>query len=149
MKHSTSTTTNGKKVARQSRDREFLDMYDKALASVLKQNISNPKRVAVRWTIYNSCPHYHVSFDRAYKVVSHLLRKGYAPLMPSLQASMWMEIAQRVRSLINDAGMSIAKAIDFVLTNCRASRFFISEHYAYTTLVDRARHERMKAKYGF
>ena len=134
-----SVVSNGKTQAREARDREFMETYRQALDMFLRQGVSNPKRLAVRWAIYHGAPHYHVSFDRAYKVVNHILHKGRNPLLPSLQAKMWLEIADRVNELIQSAGMSVSRALDFVLAHCRASRFFITEHYAYATLVDRAR----------
>jgi hypothetical protein len=58
---------------------------------------------------------------------------------------MWLEIARRVRELTVNGGVSVAQALDLVLTHCRASRFFISEHYAYANLLPRARKERRQA----
>lgn len=135
---------NGKRAARQKRDREFMETYLQALELFIKQGVRNPKRLAVRWAIKHGAPHYHVSYERAYKVITYMLRRGCNPLLPSLQAEMWQEIAERVRELIDSAGLSVVRAIDFVLVHCRASRFFITEHYAYATLVDRARRERRR-----
>ncbi|MBR1803647.1 MAG: hypothetical protein IJ775_01905 [Muribaculaceae bacterium] len=140
--HISTAEKSGKLAARQSRDREFLEIYNQALELFIKQGVPNPKRLAVRWAISHGAPHYHVSYERAYKVINHILHKGHNPLLPSLQACMWQEIAERVRELTESAGMSVARAVEFVLAHCRASRFFVTEHYAYATLVDRARKER-------
>lgn len=142
-----SNCRSGKAQARQSRDMEFLEAYKAALAQLIDAKVKNPKQHAVRWAIYNGAPHYHVSYDRAYKVVCQILQRNINPVKPSLQASMWLEIAERVRSLTMHCSVSVAKALELVLLNCRASRFFISEHYAYANLLPRARHERLGQKF--
>ncbi|MBQ0114499.1 MAG: hypothetical protein KBT10_01300 [Bacteroidales bacterium] len=124
----------GKHRNRLERDREFLTMYRQALDLMLAQHVRDPRREAIRFTIHHSSPRYHVSYERAYIVVCRILNGDGNPLVPSLQAQMWQEIADRVNSLRTSAGLSIARALDFVLEHCRASRFFISENYAYTRL---------------
>lgn len=136
----------GKKKARQERDHEFLETYKATLAQLINAKVKNPKMEAVRWTIHNGAPHYHVSYERAYRVVCQILRNGKVPVKPSLQARMWHEIAQRVCSLTQQGRVSVAKALELVLLHCRASRFFISEHYAYANLLPRARHERLNIR---
>ncbi len=133
---------NGKKAARQRRDNEFMALYREALALALRQGVADAKRLAVQWTIYNSSPHYHVSYERAYKVVRRLLRGESAPVRESLQLEMWRELAGRVAMLVAHGRVSVAQALEFVLEHCRASRFFVTERYAYETLVERARRER-------
>ena len=144
----TSTSLNGKTADRRQRDREFLQLYTQALELALTQRVPDAKRLAVTWTIYNSSPHYHVSYERAYKVVRSLLNGSAQPLRDSLQLQMWREIAGRVKMLRDRGKMSVAKALEFVLEHCRASRFFVTERYAYETLVDRARREQRAAR-GF
>lgn len=135
----------GKAIARRARDKEFVETYNAALAKLVNTNLSNPRRAAVKWTVFNGAPHYHVSYERAYKVVCHILRHNASPVKPSLQTAMWMEIAQRVKELMAGSTLSVAQALELVLTHCRASRFFISEHYAYANLLPRARKERRRA----
>lgn len=140
-----SDSSNGKIAARRRRDKEFLETYNAALARFINTKVSNPRREAARWTIFNGTPHYHVSYERAYKVVCSIINRNIMPVKPSLQAMMWHEIAHRVRELTANVGVSVAQALDLVLTHCRASRFFISEHYAYANLLPRARKERRAA----
>ena len=148
MTMNTSSTINGKTAARRRRDLEFLQLYNQALDLALTQRVPDAKRLAVTWTIYNSSPHYHVSYERAYKVVRSLLNGTAQPLRDSLQLQMWREIARRVNMLRAQGRMSVARALEFVLEHCRASRFFVTERYAYETLVDRARRERRTVR-GF
>ena len=140
----TQNTINGKTLSRTERDSEFMEIYTRALELALKQRVAHPKRLAVRWTIYNGSPRYHVSYDRAYKVVRHLLSKPTQPLQSSLQLEMWREITSRVKMLTEGRAMSVAQALEFVLMHGRASRFFVSERYAYESIVPRARRERMQ-----
>ncbi|MBO7609086.1 MAG: hypothetical protein J6S96_02640 [Muribaculaceae bacterium] len=145
MKHTFNClpSQNGKQQARKARDLEFIETYKAALEQLISAKVKNPKMEAVRWTIFNGAPHYHVSYERAYRVVCKILHEKSSPIKPSLQACMWNEIAQRVSSLTQYGRVSVAKALELVLLHCRASRFFISEHYAYANLLPRARHERL------
>ena len=142
------THINPKKAARQERDREFMQMYRLALERFIESQVSNAKLAAIEWTIHNSSPRYYVSYERAYRVICQIIRQGKTPIKPSLQAQMWEEIAERVRQLMRGRKASVAQALEFVLEHCRASRFFITPHYAYTTLVDRARHEHAARRRG-
>ncbi|MBQ7689588.1 MAG: hypothetical protein IJT30_00100 [Muribaculaceae bacterium] len=135
---------NGKTSARRERDREFLACYTQALQLAIAQRVPNAQQLAVCWTIHNGSPHYHVSYERAYKVVRRLLADGTEPpIRESLQLEMWREIARRVAALTAGTRVSVAKALEFVLEYGRASRFFVTERYARETLVPRARRERM------
>ena len=58
------------------------------------------------------------------------------------------EIAQKVRQVMCGGKMSMAAAIEFVLTNCRASRFFITEHYAALRFKPSSRRERLLRAIG-
>ena len=120
---------NGKTENRLNRDREFLQLYTAVLKLMIERGAKHPRKAAIAFTIHNGAPHYHVSYKRAYEVVRQLLR-GKHVLRPSLQTAMWLEITERVRSLMKNEKLSIAAALDFVLEHCRASRFFISERYA-------------------
>lgn len=121
----------GKRQHRIDRDNEFMQVYRNALSLMMDHGVANPRRAAVDFTVTHCSPRYHVSYDRAYVVVGALLRGGTVPVKESLQARMWNEIADRVRYLIDNAGIPLSHALEFVLDNCRASRYFISPDYAY------------------
>lgn len=144
----------------QQRDKEFLALYHPTLDAMLEQGIDSVKarRAAVDFTIANGHPHYHVSHERAYRCVCHLLaaedKKGAgartfrtetAMKLPGnrLRRQMWYEIAQRVRSLTKQ-GMSVENAIEHVLEHCRASRFFISPATALTKICPAARYRALR-----
>lgn len=137
----------GQLSARKARDLEFIKTYKATLAQLIEAKVKNPKLHAVRWTIYHGAPHYHVSYERAYRVVCEILLRDKKPVKPTLQACMWLEIAERVKSLTMNCSLSVARALELVLSHCRASRFFISEHYAYANLLPRARQERLGRRY--
>ena len=57
------------------RDKEFLALYHPTLDALVQQGLpmSKARRAAVKFTIANGHPHYHVSHTRAYRCVCHLL----------------------------------------------------------------------------
>ncbi|MBQ0068142.1 MAG: hypothetical protein KBT09_00085 [Bacteroidales bacterium] len=124
----------GKRRNKLMRDNEFMEMYLKVLDFMFEMKVSNPRRMAVNYTVLNGKPHYHVSYDRAYNVVRNLLNNNVNPVKPSLQSLMWEEIAGKVKALMVKNDVSIARAVEFVLEHCRASRFFISPEYAYFSI---------------
>lgn len=121
----------GKHRNKLNRDNEFMEMYLKVLDFMFELGVSAPRRQAVNFTIMNGKPMYHVSYDRAYIVVSKLINHHINPVKQSLQSLMWEEIADKVKDLMHKNGASLARALEFVLNNCRASRFFITPEYAY------------------
>ena len=139
----------------QQRDREFLALYHPTLDALMEQgmNESHARRAAVKFTIANGHPHYHVSHERAYRCVCHLLnaaeKKGAGARTfrteesiglaeTQLRRRMWYEITDQVRELMKQ-GMSVERAIDHVLEHCRASRFFITSATALTKICPKAR----------
>ena len=137
---------NQKQKNRQDRDREFMAMYREALQLMIARGVKSPAREAIRFTVHNGTPRYHVSYDRAYEVVRQMMA-GRVPVRESLQRQMWQEIADRVRQLMAAGDIPLTRAVEFVLLNCRASRFFITERYAKVMLV-RTRRENRRSLRG-
>lgn len=135
---------NGKTKMKHMRDKEFLDMYHEALMLMTSSGVANARRAAILYTIYNGKPHYHVSYERAYLLVCRILKSGNVPIQNPRLRAMWGEIAGHVRHLVNDRGISISKAVEFVIANCRASRFYISEEYGWRHTYEASR-ERKRA----
>mgnify|MGYP007101832353 CR=1 FL=1 len=116
---------------RRERDKEFMEMYRSAYKEYFAAGSGEPKLRAIDFTLANGKPHYHVSLDRALHVVPLLLKGRQSPLKPeSMQDRMWREITEKVASLLSADGLALGQAIDFVITTCRASRFYISPGYA-------------------
>lgn len=121
---------NTKQHNRQLRDEEFLALFHEAYNFLLEQGVKDARRQAIKFTIHQGHPHYNVSFDRAYPVICNLITRNKWLVTGALRREMWLDIATHVKALISRQDISIAKALDFVLLNCRASRFYISEAYA-------------------
>ncbi len=144
----------------EQRDKEFLSLYHATLDALLEQgmNESQARRAAVKFTIANGHPHYHVDHERAYRCVCHLLNaedkkasnaRTYRAIDDTslaknlLRRQMWYEITQHVKEL-RDQGMSVNRAIDHVLEHCRASRFFITPSTALTKICTQSRRRALR-----
>lgn len=144
----------------EQRDKEFLSLYHATLDAMLEQGMdeSQARRAAVKFTIANGHPHYHVDHERAYRCVCHLLNaedkkasnaRTYRAIDDTtvaknrLRRQMWYEIAQHVKEL-RDQGMSTNRAIDHVLEHCRASRFFITPSTALTKICTQSRRRALR-----
>ncbi|MBP5498130.1 MAG: hypothetical protein J6X81_02010 [Muribaculaceae bacterium] len=116
---------------RKERNREFYEIYHKTFKEFLDAGTAHPRVRAVSFAVEHGNPHYHVSLERALHVVPRILKGDKSILKrKSLQEQMWLEIAQKVRALLKEDGMGLKQAICFVITHCRASRFFITADYA-------------------
>ena len=129
----------------QARDMEFVALYNDTLKLMIDRGVAAPRREAIRFTIHNGHPRYHVSYKRAYAVVCQLMNHGKMPINPSQSAQMWVELTNRVEALCRNTGLSIARAVEFVLQHCRATRFYISEAHA-DSILDRARRQYRQQK---
>ena len=115
----------------QERDKEFLALFNPTLDALLEQGLpeSKARRAAAEFTIANGRPRYHVSHERAYRFVCHLLKaehkkgngartyrthKELGLAKRRLRQQMWFEIADQVRPLC-EQGMSVDSAIEHVL----------------------------------
>ncbi len=139
--------TNTKKENCLARDKEFLSIYNEALDFMIKNRVPEPHSSALNWTIANGQPHYNLSFHRAYRVVCQILSGEHTAFRSELRESMWNEICEKVATLTSlHPGMSIAKALDFVLLHSRASRFFFTTRQAKRGILRcrKARRQRLQ-----
>lgn len=141
---------NAKKENCLARDKEFLSIYNDALDFMIRNRVPNPHDAALWWTIENAQPHYYLSYSRAYRVVCQMLTGKSVKFSSLLRQSMWGEVCQKVKSLIAlHPYMSVAKALDFVLTHTRASRFFITERQAQRGIARSRKMRRQKLQAMF
>ena len=133
---------------RAERDREFQELFDETYDLMVRRKVKHARREAIRFTLANGKPRYHVSYERASIVVPKILKNGKMPLRCPMPAMMWSEIAQKVQQMMCGGKMSMAAAIEFVLENCRASRFFITEHYAFARFRPSSRRKRLLRAIG-
>lgn len=113
-----------------TRNRQLIEMFLEAYAIMKAKKHKNPKLKAIKWVVNNGSPNYHVGFDRS-NIALNKLEHGKLPCREGSAAiAMWREIDTKVNAMRQGLGISRAKAIDYVLRNCRASRFFMSEDTA-------------------
>ena len=117
---------------RAERDRELTELYCEIYDSLRTTRVKNLRQVALSIALATGSPRYHVGFDRAYVVVPQLLRNGMDVSFKSLPIkNLWLDITCKVKRLMLEGKLSAAQAIDIVLEQCRASRFFLSEAHAW------------------
>lgn len=124
-------TNNTKQENCLARDKEFMSIYNDAVDFMLKNHVTDPFNSALHWAIEHGQPHYNLSYTRAYRVVCQMLTEGNVAFTSPLRKMMWEEISEKVRALMAlRPSMSIAHALDFVLSHSRASRFFFTPRQA-------------------
>ncbi len=130
------------------RDEEFLTLFNETLKLMVDCGVKNPRQAAVRFALANGAPRYAVSFERAYDVVCGMLR-GQTFHKGENHLAMWRELTERVRLLVAESGISVARALEHVLTHCRASRYFMDERYAYRNSYRLAQRRRRRIERRF
>ena len=126
---------NTKSQMRQLRDKEFLEAYRKVAAEMLQSKRPFVRREAIKRAIWSGRPLYYLSYNRTYTVMLHYMTHGDVPLKAREQRAMWLEIASVVtQQLQKRPYLSLPQAIARTLATAHASRFFISEAYAYKLL---------------
>lgn len=134
---------------RNERNRLLTEMYCQIYDNLKKQKVSNPRRIALAIALSTGTPCYHVGFDRAYIVVPQLLANTSSMSFKNHENhEMWLDIAQKVKCLTEQGKMSIAKALDIVLEQCRASRFFLSENHAWVIIKQQLKKMNCRKPYG-
>ncbi|MGM9869319.1 MAG: hypothetical protein ACI30R_06805 [Sodaliphilus sp.] len=124
-------TQNAKSENCLKRNQEMLSIYNEALHFMIKNRVPNPHKSALHWTLHYGTPSYCVSYKRAYAVMCQLFAGHSIGLASPMRKQMWHEIYHKVDALLKlHPSMSIAQALDFVLSHSRASRFFVTEQQA-------------------
>ena len=134
---------------RDERDRELTELYCEIYDNLRTSRVKNLRRVALGIAVTTGSPRYHVGFDRAYIVVAQLLRdEGAISFKSTCIRDMWLEISTRVQSLVRECKLSIAQAVELVLEQCRASRFFLAEEHAWVIIKRELRKMNCRRLYG-
>lgn len=120
---------------RMRRDKEFLAFYDEALDLLIDHKVAGARGKALRLTLQLCQPRYYLDYQHAYPIVCGIIRHGRCNKTMPLHRDMWNELADKVQAVIDVSGLSIAKALEFVLMHGRASRFFLTEPYAKDNLL--------------
>ncbi len=117
------------------RDAELLRDYREKIAEAMKSGGEINRHKIVRDVLHSGRPHYYVSFDQAYNVMSEINTHGLPSRKLTLKQQMWMEIYDKMQQLRErHPNLAIHAALARVLLSERASRYFISEDYAYKHL---------------
>lgn len=125
------------------RDRELMAAYKK----VLKEEFEKGERInrsdIVNRVIHESHPHFHVSYEHAYKVLSSVRNHGTQGFRLTLRQQMWHELNMLVNEEMQARPyLSMSHALSRVLAEKRASRFYISHDYCYRKLYKIENHEK-------
>ena len=119
---------------RKMRDTELRKCFLERLAKAYKKAGCIDRRSIIMDTITNSKPYYYVTFDHALRVVHEMMKRETELKHPTLKQRMWLEITERTTYKMLERNMNVQEALLHVLLYEHASRFFISEKYAYNIL---------------
>ncbi|MGN0214072.1 MAG: hypothetical protein ACI4AH_04600 [Muribaculaceae bacterium] len=136
---------NSKTHMRHLRDKEFLEVYRQVAHEMMQDKEPFVRREAIRRTIERGKPLYYLSYNRTYTVMLRYMSTGDVPLKAHEQRAMWLEIGAAVKhEMAEHPSLTLPQAIARVLATAHASKFFISEAYAYKLLY-RIMRERRRA----
>lgn len=117
------------------RDEELLRDYREKLNKAMNSGEEINRHKIIKDVLYNCHPRYYLNFDQAYNVMSQIKNHGLPSRKLSLKQKMWLEIYDKVQKLITKhPDLAVHAALARVLLTERASRYFISEEYAYKYL---------------
>lgn len=117
------------------RDAELLHDYREKLREAMKNGEEINRRKIIRAVLTECSPHYYLSFDQANNMMSRISTHGFTNNRLSLKQQMWLEIFEKMqKEMERHPYLARHAALARVLLNGRASRYFISETYAYHRL---------------
>lgn len=119
------------------RDRELMAAYKKVLKEEFEKGERINRRNIIQRVIHESRPHFHVSYEHAYKVLSSVRNHGTAGFRITLRQQMWHELQSLVEAEMEARPyLSMSHALSRVLAEKRASRFYLSPEYCYRKLYN-------------
>lgn len=117
------------------RNKELLRDYREKLHEAFESDKPLNRKEIVRLVLLEGKPHYYVCFDHAYNIMMKLNTTGKVSKKTLLKQQMWKEIHEKVKKMMSDnPGLAMHNALARVLVTERASRYYISEVYAYRYL---------------
>lgn len=120
---------------REMRDKELLSAYKKIIKEEFETGNHIDRKRVVKRVIEESHPHFHVSFEHAYKVLSSIRIHGTKNFKCTLRQQMWSELLALVEGEMRvKPYLTLSNALSRVLASKRASRFYISPEYCYKYL---------------
>ena len=134
---------------RDERDRELTELYCEIYDRLRERRVKNLRLVALNIALASGNPRYHVGYERASTVVPMLLREDpRITFKSSVIREMWLDITDKVRRLVSEGKLSMSQAIDIVLEQCRASRFFLTPEHAWVIIKHQLRRMNIRRPYG-
>ena len=134
---------------RDERDRELTELYCEIYDRLRERRVKNLRLVALNIALASGNPRYHVGYERASTVVPMLLREDpRITFKSSVIREMWLDITDKVRRLVSEGKLSMSQAIDIVLEQCRASRFFLTPEHAWVIIKHQRRRMNIRRPYG-
>ena len=134
---------------RDERDRELTELYCEIYDRLREHRVKKLRQVALSITLASGNPRYHVGYDRASVVVPMLLREDpRIAFKSSVIREMWLDIAEKVQRLVSEGKLSVSQAIDIVLDQCRASRFFLTPEHAWVIIKRQLSRRNIRRPYG-
>lgn len=119
------------------RDRELVAGYKKILKEEFEKGAPINRREVVNRVIKESRPHFHVSYEHAYKVLSTIRNSENQVFRKTLRQQMWKELLTLVEEEMRERPyLNMGHALSRVLAEKRASRFYLSHEYCYKRLYD-------------
>lgn len=119
------------------RDRELVAGYKKILKEEFEKGAPINRREVVNRVIKESRPHFHVSYEHAYKVLSTIRNSENQVFRKTLRQQMWKELLTLVEEEMRERPyLNMGHALSRVLAEKRASRFYLSHEYCYKRLYN-------------
>jgi hypothetical protein len=134
---------------RDERDRELTELYCEIYDRLRERRVKNLRLVALNIALASGNPRYHVGYERASTVIPMLLREDpRITFKSSVIREMWLDITDKVRRLVSEGKLSMSQAIDIVLEQCRASRFFLTPEHAWVIIKHQLKRMNIRRPYG-
>ena len=119
------------------RDRELVAGYKKILKEEFEKGAPINRREVVNRVIKESRPHFHVSYEHAYKVLRTIRNSENQVFRKTLRQQMWKELLTLVEEEMRERPyLNMGHALSRVLAEKRASRFYLSHEYCYKRLYN-------------
>ncbi len=114
--------------------RAFIEQAMRILSSALKNGERLSRSQLIERTLATRPPAYYVSYEYASRVLHRIIGSPAEGIGSSLRTGLWMELADDVRTTMAARNLRFSKALTFVLSYRRPSRWYISAGHAATLL---------------
>ena len=116
--------------------RAFVGQAMQILSSALANSERLTRAQLIERTLACRPPAYFVSYEYASRVLHKIMDAPAGSIGRTLRTGMWLELADEVRAVMAMRGLRFCKALTFVLSYRRPSRWYISADHAATILRD-------------